>query len=134
MVSDRPLQQRDDVGGAPGATRRRAHLVPDGLALADVARGAPAPDQDLAAAPAFWRQQLVQKRDRWEEARLDELTDGLSRMEFMLRFTLSHPDIHTIIVGTANPEHLASNVHAASRDALPPDVYAEACGRLDTLH
>jgi len=97
-----------------------------------VARGAPAPDQDLTVAPEFWRQQMTRKRDRWEEARLDELTDGLSRMEFMLRFTLSHPDIHTIIVGTANPKHLESNVRAASRDALPPDVYAEACKRLDT--
>ena len=97
-----------------------------------VARGAPAPDQDLTVAPEFWRQQMTRKRDRWEEARLADLTDGLSRMEFMLRFTLSHPDIHTIIVGTANPKHLESNVRAASRDALPPDVYAEACKRLDT--
>ena len=77
---------------------------------------------------------MVHKRDRWEEAGLDELTDGLSRMEFMLRFTLSHPDIHTIIVGTANPDHLASNVRAASRDALPLEVYTEARKRLDAIH
>ncbi len=29
----------------------------------------------------------------WQKANLDELLDGMSRMEFMLRFTLTHPDI-----------------------------------------
>src|SRR5687767_14876458 len=38
-------------------------------------------------------------RDRWEQARLDELLDGMSRMEFTLRFTLSNPDLGTTIVG-----------------------------------
>jgi aryl-alcohol dehydrogenase-like predicted oxidoreductase len=98
-----------------------------------VARGAPAPDQNPDDAPEFWRSQMVSKRDLWEDARLDELTDGLTRMEFMLRFTLSHPDIHTIIVGTSNPAHLDANVRAAGADALPEDVYREAKRRLDAL-
>jgi aryl-alcohol dehydrogenase-like predicted oxidoreductase len=71
-------------------------------------------------------------RDRWEEAKLDELLDaGMSRMEFMLRFTLSHPDVHTTIVGTANIEHLGANLEATRKGALPSDVYAEAKRRLD---
>jgi len=98
-----------------------------------VARGAPAPDQSPDEAPEFWRKAMLTKRDLWDEARLDELTDGLTRMEFMLRFTLSHPDIHTIIVGTANPDHLDANVRAASNDALPEDIYGEAKSRLDGL-
>ncbi len=98
-----------------------------------VARGAPAPDQNPNEAPEFWRNAMVAKRDLWEEARLDELTDGLTRMEFMLRFTLSHPDIHTIIVGTTNPNHLEGNVRAASSDALPGNVYDEAKQRLNAL-
>lgn len=98
-----------------------------------VARGAPAPDQRPDEAPEFWRKAMVEKRDLWEEARLDELTDGATRMEFMLRFTLSHPSIDTIIVGTANPAHLDSNLDAANGDALPADVYAEAKRRLDAL-
>jgi aryl-alcohol dehydrogenase-like predicted oxidoreductase len=98
-----------------------------------VARGAPAPDQNPDEAPEFWRNAMLAKRDIWEEARLDELTEGLTRMEFMLRFTLSHPDIHTIIVGTTNSDHLDANVRAASGDILPTDLYAEAKRRLDAL-
>ncbi len=98
-----------------------------------VARGAPAPDQNPDDAPAFWRQAMQTKRDLWEEAKLDELTEGLSPMEFMLRFTLSHPDIHTIIVGTSNPAHLDGNLRAASAGALADDLYDEATRRLDAL-
>ena len=47
-------------------------------------------------------------------------------MEFMLRFTISHPDLHTTIVGTKSPEHLAANVAAATKGPLPPDLYAAA--------
>ena len=66
----------------------------------------------------------------WEKAGLDDLLDGMTRMEFILRFTLSHPDLHTTIVGTINPTHLQDNVNAAQKGPLPPDVYAEAKRRL----
>jgi len=53
------------------------------------------------------------QRDRWaiwEKARLDELRGPGERCTaFLLRFTLSHPDLHTTIVGTMNPDHLAQN-------------------------
>ena len=71
-------------------------------------------------------------RATWEHANLDELLDGMSRMEFMLRFTLSHPDLHTTIVGTANLDHLAANCAVARLGPLPEDVYTEAKRRLDT--
>lgn len=67
----------------------------------------------------------------WEAARLDDLLDGMTRMAFMLRFTLSHPHAHTTIVATINPQHLEDNLRAAQRGPLPPDVYAEARRRLD---
>lgn len=66
----------------------------------------------------------------WDKAGLDDLLDGMTRMEFILRFTLSHPDLHTTIVGTMNPEHLRQNLEAARKGPLPPDVYAEAKRRL----
>ena len=40
---------------------------------------------------------------RWQRARLDDLLEGMTRMEFILRFTFSHPEMDTNIVGTINP-------------------------------
>ena len=69
--------------------------------------------------------------DKFGEAGLDELREeGESRTEFMLRFTLSHPDLHTTIVGTKNPDHLRDNVRAARKGPLPAGVYEEAKRRL----
>lgn len=69
-------------------------------------------------------------RHIWQRAGLDAILNGMSRMEFMLRFTLSHPHVNTTIVGTLNPEHLAENVAAANKGPLPPDIYSEAKWRL----
>ena len=67
----------------------------------------------------------------WEKAKLDELlAPGESRTGFLLRFTLSHPAMHTTIVGTLIPEHLQDNLRAAAAGPLPADVYAEAKRRL----
>lgn len=73
--------------------------------------------------------------DRWsvfEAAKLDELrAEGESRTAFLLRFTLSHPGMHTTIVGTLIPKHLEENVRIAEQGPLPADLYAEAKRRLD---
>jgi aryl-alcohol dehydrogenase-like predicted oxidoreductase len=67
----------------------------------------------------------------WEKAKLDDLLDdGESRTAFLLRFTLSHPDMTTTIVGTKNPEHLAENLRIVQKGALPANVYEEAKRRL----
>jgi len=52
--------------------------------------------------------------------------------QFLLRFVMTHPAVHTIIVGTKNLEHLAENVIAAQRGALSDDVYHQASGRLSS--
>lgn len=74
-------------------------------------------------------------RDRWEtwrQAGLDDLrAPGESQTAFLLRFTLSHPGMHTTIVGTMNPDHLAENLRVAAAGPLPADVYTEAKRRLD---
>jgi aryl-alcohol dehydrogenase-like predicted oxidoreductase len=54
----------------------------------------------------------------------------MSRQEFILRFTISHPHMDTTIVGTINPAHLEDNVDAVLHGALPADVYEEAKHRL----
>ena len=68
----------------------------------------------------------------WEEANLNELLDGMTRTQFMLRYTISNPSMHTTIVGTANTEHLADNLRTAELGPLPSDVYTEAQRRLST--
>ncbi len=69
-------------------------------------------------------------KDRWQQANLDELLEGGARVDFTLRFTLSHPGLHTTIVGTRSLEHLQANVRAAKLGPLPPSVVAEAKRRL----
>jgi aryl-alcohol dehydrogenase-like predicted oxidoreductase len=66
----------------------------------------------------------------WAGNELDDLLDGASPTEFILRLTLSHPDLHTTIVGTVDPDHLALNLSVARKGPLPPDVVAEAKRRL----
>lgn len=68
--------------------------------------------------------------DLWQRADLDDLLDDMSRMEFILRFTFSHPDLHTNIVGTISLIHLQDNLNALLKGPLPPDVYEEAKRRL----
>ena len=57
----------------------------------------------------------------------------MTRTQFMLRYTISSPSMHTTIVGTANMEHLAENLRVAALGPLPPDVYAEAQRRLSAV-
>jgi aryl-alcohol dehydrogenase-like predicted oxidoreductase len=73
---------------------------------------------------------LGRRGDLWQTANFDELRGGMSVMEFMLRFTLSHPAQSTTIIGTTNPQHLADNVAAARNGPLPQDVLAETRRRL----
>jgi aryl-alcohol dehydrogenase-like predicted oxidoreductase len=88
-----------------------------------VARGGPAGDKNWAQGPLGLPPGEGQRR--WDSAGLDDLLGGMSRHEFVLRFTLSHPDLSTAIVGTSNPEHLRANLAFAARGPLPEDVYAE---------
>ena len=72
--------------------------------------------------------------DKFEAAGLDELRDnGDDRTAFMLRFTMTHPHAHTIIVGTTNLKHLQANVTAALKGPLSPETYKESKKRLDAV-
>jgi len=81
-------------------------------------------------APTEGKQEGVQWA-RWQQVDLRDLLDDMTSMEFILRFTFTHPDLHTNIVGTINPAHLRHNVDVLKRGPLPADVYAEAKRRLD---
>jgi aryl-alcohol dehydrogenase-like predicted oxidoreductase len=98
------------------------------LVRGGAARGAPAEDKGWSVAPIGLSADV--SADRWESSGIEELLDGMSRLEFVLRFTLSHPGLSSTIVGTSNVEHLESNLAIAAEGPLPPDLYEEAKRRL----
>ena len=92
------------------------------------ARGAPSEDKKWGVRVIGLEEGEGQRR--WEASDIEDLLDGMSRIEFVLRFTLSHPGLSSTIVGTSNIEHLRSNVAIAQKGPLPADVYEEAKRRL----
>lgn len=72
--------------------------------------------------------------DVWIRASLDDqLPQGISRAELILRYTLSNPDCHTTIVGTCNPIHLAENVAAAESGPLHQALFDEITNRVKSI-
>ena len=99
-----------------------------------VARGAPAAGiAEAKGLPYRHRQAIQQRKNLWRQAGLDDLRGDMSIMEFMLRFTISHPHMNTTIVGTSRMEHLQDNLAAASNGPLPGDIYAQAKRRIDAV-
>jgi aryl-alcohol dehydrogenase-like predicted oxidoreductase len=92
------------------------------------ARGAASEDKHWTVPPIGLDRGEAQRR--WECAGVDELLDGMSRQEFVLRFTLANPGLSSTIVGTSRADHLQSNLAIAARGPLPADVYEEAKRRL----
>jgi len=94
------------------------------------ARGAASEEKNWSVGPLSQQPGVGQRN--WAAAGIDDLLDeaGIGRMEFILRFTLSHPALSTTIVGTANPAHLAGNIATAEKGPLPTDLYEEAKKRL----
>jgi aryl-alcohol dehydrogenase-like predicted oxidoreductase len=92
------------------------------------ARGAPAEDKDWRRGPLGLAEGEGQRR--WESSGVDDLLDGMTRMEFVLRFTLSHPDLSSTIVGTSQVGHLQANLAMAEKGPLPAGLYEQARSRL----
>jgi aryl-alcohol dehydrogenase-like predicted oxidoreductase len=94
------------------------------------ARGAPAENKNWRTGPLGQDRGVGQRN--WETSGIAGLLSeaGMSSMEFVLRFTLSHPGLSTTIVGTSNPVHLASNIGVAEKGPLPADLYEQAKKRL----
>jgi aryl-alcohol dehydrogenase-like predicted oxidoreductase len=94
------------------------------------ARGAAAEDKNWRTGPLSQDPGVGQRN--WETSGIAGLLSeaGMSNMEFILRFTLSHPGLSTTIVGTSNPVHLASNIAIAEKGPLPADLCEQAKKRL----
>ena len=82
---------------------------------------------------------VVRRIDPWDsladfvdKVGLNDLRgEGESAAQFLLRFAISHPGLHTTIIGTKSLEHLADNIKAIETGPLPDDILAEAKKRLD---
>jgi aryl-alcohol dehydrogenase-like predicted oxidoreductase len=90
------------------------------------ARGAASEEKNWSTAPLTQQAGVGQRN--WESAGIEDLLagSGMSRQEFILRFTLSHPGLSTTIVGTSSLDHLKANIGVAEKGPLPADLYAEA--------
>ncbi|MDE2997712.1 MAG: aldo/keto reductase [Gemmatimonadota bacterium] len=82
---------------------------------------------------AVWEQQERPKGDYmggpWERAQsipLADLAGEMPILEFVLRFTLSHPDVCTAIIGSTNPDHIRANVEISDGQSLTDDVVQRA--------
>jgi len=95
-----------------------------------VARGVIIKDESVIDDyPEFLRPGFRARRRVWQDTMIDDLLGGMTPMEFMLRFTITNPDMSTTIVGTANSSHIQDNVRIASKGPLPKDLYELAQSR-----
>jgi aryl-alcohol dehydrogenase-like predicted oxidoreductase len=94
------------------------------------ARGAASEEKNWQVGPLTQQAGLGQRN--WETSGIEDLLAeaGMSKMEFVLRFTVSHPGLSTTIVGTSSQAHLASNIAMAEKGPLPAGLYDEAKKRL----
>ena len=88
------------------------------------ARGGPADDKNWRQGPLGLAEGEGQRR--WASSGVDDLLGDMARLEFVLRFTLSHPGLSSTIVGTSKTDHLQANLAVAAKGPLPADVYEKA--------
>lgn len=117
------LVEREHEDSIRRAARGGAGIVIRG----GVARGVIVKDETVIEDfPEFLRPAFRARRRLWQDTDVEDLLDGMTPMELMLRFTISNPDMTTTIVGTANPRHLKDNVKVAAKGPLPNEVYDAA--------
>ena len=115
-------REHEDLIGA-AATAGAGTLIRGGAA-----RGAPAEDKNWRHGPIGLSEGEGQRR--WESSGVEDLLGEMTRVEFVLRFTLSHPGLSSTIVGTSDMGHLRANLAVAAKGPLPADLYQEAKDRL----
>jgi aryl-alcohol dehydrogenase-like predicted oxidoreductase len=84
-------------------------------------------DAQLDAPGAYW----ISEPRRAQMKALYAFSDacGLSLPELGIRFVLSHPDVHCVLMGAKSAEEVAQNAAAANAGPLPADILA----RLDAI-
>jgi aryl-alcohol dehydrogenase-like predicted oxidoreductase len=66
----------------------------------------------------------------WQRAGLDQLLEGMSRIEFMIRFVMSNDNVDVALVATTAEAHLAADIDYAAKGPLDPKLFQTACERL----
>jgi aryl-alcohol dehydrogenase-like predicted oxidoreductase len=61
----------------------------------------------------------------------DLLGEGEAAPQFLLRWAISQPGVHAIIVGSQSLTHIAENIAAIEAGPLPADIVQESKRRLD---
>jgi aryl-alcohol dehydrogenase-like predicted oxidoreductase len=89
-------------------------------------RGAPA--KEWATRPIGTADGEV--RELWQQAGLDELLQGMSRIEFMIRFAMANDNVDVCLVATTDEAHLAADVAYAMKGPLDSELFQTACRRL----
>jgi aryl-alcohol dehydrogenase-like predicted oxidoreductase len=124
-----------DIFQVPYSAVQREHETIIERASADgagiIIRGALARGAPMDWSKRYYMMTGEEMSSRWDKATLDELLDGTSRMEFMLRFAIAQPSLDTAIVGTKSVDHLRDNIAAAVKGPLPAKIVTEAKRRLD---
>ena len=64
--------------------------------------------------------------DRAQTIPLAELSGEMPILEFVLRFTLSHPDVCTAIIGSTDPDHIRANVGISDGHPLSDHIVQKA--------
>lgn len=84
-------------------------------------------DEQLKSPAAFW----ISKTRREQFLELYRFTEeiGMSLPELGIRFTLSHPDIHCVLMGAKSAAEVEQNIAAAEAGPLPVNIL----NRLDTI-
>ncbi|HXE52650.1 MAG TPA: aldo/keto reductase [Tepidisphaeraceae bacterium] len=82
--------------------------------------------KDESDQPGFYGKYASEYHGRLKQMKLNPADLGTTGSpdqawpELALRFTLSHPGVHTAIIGTTNPANAQANIAAANKGPLPP--------------
>ena len=77
-------------------------------------------DAQIDSPDCVWLSKQRKAQLRALYSMLDEI--GMPISELALRFTLSHPDVHTVLTGAKSVQELEANVDAAERETLPTEI------------
>jgi aryl-alcohol dehydrogenase-like predicted oxidoreductase len=79
-------------------------------------------DEQIASPEAYWISKMRHEQFQKLYAFCDEV--GMALPELGIRFVMSHPDIHCVLMGAKSAEEVEQNAAAAAAGPLPADLLA----------